>query len=607
MSAPVSLRRWQAEALPLGLDALERRRNGLIQATTGAGKSVFLAELLRRWREKHPPGEGAVVVTTPSRKLVEQLAATFEAHLGPGIVGRYYTSAKQDRREVVVCCNASVIALAARMEAAGRSVDVWVADECHRTESEGVKGKDAAPGADVMAGLLKANRRLGLTATPFRSDEAEALTLYDECIYSYPPADALRDGVIVPVRYVLPDVDDVEVDRWTAEQIAALGDRATRGPGAVDASSIADAEEYVAFLAGRGVEARAIHSRQPPETQRETLALLQAGRLDCVVHVAMLVEGVDLPWLRWLAVRRDTGSRIRWIQQVGRVIRSHPGKAEAIVIDPHGQSLDYSPTYAAALGWPDEEAEAKAAKETREREAREVDEAETPELRYTAKVTAVARYLRALRNAVAAEGVELQGRGKGKRDEAPTDRQTTLIKRMSGLAFGLDDPHGQTVARVAAAPWSLTLGSASDLIDILGGVAAIRRHRPGLWAPPFLIPAPPDRATLNEGGRPVVVYAGAAMRGPFVAGVVVAGGVAILGRVRPKEPGDRLGTIYTRILDWCRAQGLGKVRVSLGDVARLAGAEYVDAKDNPAVSRAWALLTRAERDGVAPQSIGAGE
>lgn len=599
MSAPLKLRRWQAEALPLALAALEAGRPGLVQATTGAGKSIFLAELLRRWREVHPATEGAVVVTTPSRKLVEQLSATFEGILGAGVVGRYYTAAKQDRREVVVCCNASVAALAARLEVAGRPVAVWIADECHRTESEGVKGADAGPGAAEMAGLLKARRRMGLTATPFRSDEEEALTLYDEVIYTYPPAEAMRDGVIVPTRYILPDVDDVEVDAWTTDAILALGDRAARGPGAVDASSIADAEEYVAFLAGRGLDARAIHSKQTPDMQRRTLAALQAGDLDCVVHVAMLVEGVDLPWLRWLAVRRETGSRIRWIQQVGRVIRAAPGKSEAVVIDPHAQSMDYSPTYAAALGWTDEQEEEKQREELRERERRDVEDAETPEERYVAKVSAVCRYLRALRSAVAAEGVQLQERREGRRGDSPTDRQIAFLRRLSSMSYALDDPHGQMVARIVAAPWAMTLGSAGDAIDILTGVSAwTRRHPKVLWKPAAPIPLPPERATEREDARPVVAYVGAAMRGPRVAGVVVRDGSVVLGKVREKVKGDTPGTVTGRLVDWATANcGSVIVRCSDATVARLhpSRPEYADAKDNPAVSRAWAMIVRAER------------
>lgn len=602
MSAPLTLRRWQGEAIPVALAGLEAGEAGIVQATTGAGKSIFLAELLRRWRLVHPPAEGLVVVTTPTRKLTEQLGKTFRDILGGHVVGLYYTRAKQDRREVIVCCNASVPALAARLAATGRKVALWIADECHRTETEGVKGVETGPSADELAGLLRAERLGGLTATPFRSREGDTLTLYTHTWYTYPPAQALRDGVIVHTRYVLPDTDDVEVDTWTADEILKLGDRATRGPGAVDAESIADAESYVGHLAGRGIVARSMHSKQAPEVQADTLRALEAGEIDCVVHVSMLVEGVDLPWLRWLAVRRKTGSRIRWIQQVGRVIRAFVGKREAVVIDPHAQSMDYSPTYAAALGWPDPEAEETARRELVEREAREAtDEEATPEARHVARVGAVCRYLRALRNAIAAEGVSLDTRReRGTRYDAATERQLAQIQRMRRIVHGIGEPHGSEVGRLAAAPWILTLGSASDAIDLLAGVSAwARRHPDGaLWSPAAPVPLPPE-VVHEAGARPSVVYVAGAIRGQRVAGVVVRDGREVLCKVRNKKPGDHVQAVTTSLVEWATAGGATSIRTSNAIVARSMGlthgVQYVEDKDNPALRKAWSAIVREEK------------
>ena len=99
------LRKWQSEALPAALCSIYAHRAGVVAATTGAGKSILQAEILRLYLLNSPYAR--VVVTTPSIRLVDQLAETFSAWLPPGMVGKWYTHHKQGGRQVIVCCNPS--------------------------------------------------------------------------------------------------------------------------------------------------------------------------------------------------------------------------------------------------------------------------------------------------------------------------------------------------------------------------------------------------------------------------------------------------------------------------------------------------------------------
>jgi hypothetical protein len=66
----------------------------------------------------------------------------------------------------------------------------------------------------------------------------------------------------------------------------------------------------------------------------------------------MLSEGVDMPWLRWMALRQARGSRVEFLQEFGRVLRAAPGKTEAVIFDPWEKSLDHPMT-----GWLEIEAD----------------------------------------------------------------------------------------------------------------------------------------------------------------------------------------------------------------------------------------------------------
>lgn len=616
----LKLRKWQEEAIPLALGALERGDAGVVSATTGAGKSIFLAELLRRWRETHPPGEGAVVVTTPSRKLVEQLSGTLAGVLGAHVVGRYYTRAKQDRREVIVCCNPSVPRLADALSTQGRPVAVWVADECHRTESPTMMsgGEEASDGdADVngreMLARLNAGRRLGLTATPFRSEADERLTLFDRLVYQYPPAEALRDGVIVPWRIVPwgEERPDADVDDACVTLIRELGDRATRGPGVVNARTIEDAEAYAARLTREGIDARPIHSALTAAEQEANVAALRAGALDCLVHVSMLVEGVDYPWLRWGCLRRPVGARVRFIQEIGRFLRAdaeNPGKTEAVLLDPNNLFGAFQVTYEAALGWvePEVEEEPGAPGEEELAEAAECDDEDAagkpkpPAVVMAARTTALERYVRLLQLALIAEGVTEGAsafRGGAWRAGGPSEKQSGALRRLARLSKRLAADHREAVRKIVDTDGLLTKGLASDLIDLFHGVERL----PGgaTWTP-----ASPVRVPVGAAFETVVdpvVYVAGGMKDGWAAIALVRGREVLYTRARPAQRGDRWVSLASAAAVLAvRQYGAVEVASSEPDVVASVRAPAVGRlavrAENPAESVVWRTIRGAIED-----------
>lgn len=314
------LRTWQTEALAALESAWGRNERPLLHACTGAGKSRLLAEICSRTM-------GKILLTTPTQALVDQLSATIAAHCGRGQVGRVYQYAYEPNRRIVVTCHNSLA-----KALSGASYDVWLADEAHRLEGDDLR--------TIQQGIT-ASLAAGLTATPFRGDQ-RGLQTWTELAYSYTSHDAVRDGVLVPWRVVrwdgtgTDDTDDI-VAGWV---------RGAGGRGIVSAVSISDAEEYAAKL---GSNAAAVHSRLPKSEITRRVKQLANGELQCLVHVNLLTEGIDLPWLEWLALRRRVSSPVRLVQEVGRVLRASPGKTHATLYDPHDALGALGLTHAAAL------------------------------------------------------------------------------------------------------------------------------------------------------------------------------------------------------------------------------------------------------------------
>lgn len=311
------LRDWQFDALHAVLERLDERP--VVRAVMGAGKSILLAEVVKHRLQAPPYGPAEVIVTAPTQKLVDQLSETIEWWAGCK-VGKWYAHSHQLRR-VVVACQDSLGSLAEELERHKAHVMLWIADECHRTET-----------AEVIAAIerIAPVRRVGFTATPWRAEEHEEISLFDVLAYDYSPQQAMADGVVVR-----PIIEHYSGSAETIDDACVEMIRGAEGPGIVNATSITDADEFAKLLSSRGIEAMSVHSGHTRERQSETISRLHHGDLKCIVHVNMLSEGVDLPWLMWLCCRRPVRSRVRFAQEVGRVLRSHPGKTHAIVYDPH--------------------------------------------------------------------------------------------------------------------------------------------------------------------------------------------------------------------------------------------------------------------------------
>jgi hypothetical protein len=218
-------------------------------------------------------------------------------------------------------------------------ISLWISDECHKTECDQMLG---------WARWTDPRHVVGLTATPWRSQEGEGLSLFDELVYDYPPDAAMRDGVVLPpdIRpYTGPTAD---LDEVVAQMIQDVIAETGGAPGVVNAKNTTDADSLAEYLTAHGIESRAVHY-QSSAGKDDLIDQLRVGDLDCLVHCNMLAEGVDLPWLTWICLRRPSASRVRFAQEVGRVVRTHRGKDRAIVLDPHDLFNSFGLDYEAVL------------------------------------------------------------------------------------------------------------------------------------------------------------------------------------------------------------------------------------------------------------------
>lgn len=497
--SPRAPRRWQAEALPLVQAAIRAGDQPIVHAVMGSGKSVLIARVCRLALERLPAG-AKIVVSTPTVKLVEQLAATIAEGCGADSVCCYYTHARDVHAPIVVVCHPSMRDLAGAL--GGAPVRLWVADEVHKTESDEVKQAIA---------LMAPAFRVGFTATPFRSEVAETLSLWNSLAYSYSLGDALRDGVLVQWEIVTWDGDGFDAVETDAICVSLVGNHAPAGPGIVSSQSIEDAEQVAEAFTASGIPAEAIHSRLGRKLQRQRLEDLRTGKLRCLVHVSLLAEGVDLPWLRWMCLRRKVKARVRFIQEIGRGLRSEapadtpPGlapKTRCVFIDPFDLFGDHALSHPEALG---------AAIDCSTPDLDDEEEDDFPLLDLPPKgrevpkavaVDAVGAWARRVVSVLELAGVFSRdprwGQDAGWRRRRLTDKQRATLGKMAWAKAHFPAEHREAIAAICAHPAPLRQGIASDLISALMGVADAAKpyraaHKPWPWPGGLDVPRLPDR------------------------------------------------------------------------------------------------------------------
>ncbi len=331
-NAPVVPRKWQDKALPVILEHYSKPNpsRAVVYAVTGSGKSIFIAQVCACIQTE---GDEVIVISTSRQSLVRQIRDTVRERLegnefmATPMVGAYFTGSKDVSQKVIVCCNASLANLADCLTKIGRRVCFWICDELHRSECKSMRA-----GADK----LMADRALGLSATPFLANVKKAISNFDEVIVRYTVADGLADGVIVPWEVRNWEGGEVSLDEACLAMMKALGKR-----GVVNAVTIDDALAFAKYATDAGYIIKVVHSEMPHSEIADIIQEFRTEQIDAICHVDLLSEGVDIPEILHMTLRRVVSSRNRFIQEIGRGIRAYFNKATGevkthlTICDPH--------------------------------------------------------------------------------------------------------------------------------------------------------------------------------------------------------------------------------------------------------------------------------
>lgn len=232
--------------------------------------------------------------------------------------------------------------------------DLLIIDECHLAVAETYQAivRWAGPRAYL----------LGLTATPERLDGRGLGEMFDLLVPTCSTQDLIDEGLLAAIRYYAPTGVDLsgvrtrgnDFDRGdlaaamdkpkiTGSAVAEYRKVAHGRPAIAFCVSIEHAQHVAAEFRAAGYRAVAISGESDPVERDAALTGLQTGRLDVVCNCALWVAGVDAPAVSCIIQLAPTQSLVKYLQSIGRGLRTHPGKADCVILDHAGNLSRHGP------------------------------------------------------------------------------------------------------------------------------------------------------------------------------------------------------------------------------------------------------------------------
>ena len=135
------------------------------------------------------------------------------------------------------------------------------------------------------------------------------------------------------------DLADALEDSAAFDVIAEVWqDKASERPTVAFMPNVATARRLAATLQQRDVAAEVIHGGMDKKARDGVYARYDSGATRVIVNVMCLTEGWDAPHTSCAIIGRPTLNPGLFIQMVGRTLRLHPGKKDALILDLAGAS-----------------------------------------------------------------------------------------------------------------------------------------------------------------------------------------------------------------------------------------------------------------------------
>jgi superfamily II DNA or RNA helicase len=316
----------------------------LLYAPTGFGKTEVAMAIMKAVAEKFKK----CAMVLDRIVLVDQTSRRLDKYgIQHGVMQAGHWRDKPD--EHIQVCSSQTL----EMRKSFPEIDLLIVDECHVTRKGLVK-------------FIKENphiRVIGLTATPFTKGLGD---IYTHVVGATPTGDLIDKGWLVPLKvYVAKEIDMTGIKKrageWAAEDVTAQGIKIVGDvvhewhkktheifgkpvKTIVFSAGVEHSRELVNRFAIAGYNFVSISYKEDDQYKKEIIEEFSKPDTDIhgLIATDILTRGFDVSdVLIGVSARPFSKSFSSHVQQMGRVMRSHPGKEFGVWLDHSGNFLRF--------------------------------------------------------------------------------------------------------------------------------------------------------------------------------------------------------------------------------------------------------------------------
>lgn len=343
------LRKYQADAVEVGIETAKSKTRGILVLPTGSGKSLVIANIAKKM-------EGKTLIFQPSKEILEQNLAKMLSY-GERDIGVY--SASMDSRTFGKITFATIGSIANKDELF-KNFNYILIDECHLVNSKDGMYENFINSLDVPT--------IGLTATPFRLrsrrdldgntvSESKILTrtrpkIFKKIVHITQIKELYDLGFLAPLNYITTGYDQRDIRSNTTksgfdeDSLREYNRRAQLNERVVQRLMKSESRYKLVFnqfvddstaiqeeLKRYSVDSFQVSAKTKKKDREEILERFKSGDISNILNVGVLTVGFDFPELDEIVLSRPTKSVALYYQMIGRGIRVCPGKKGCTLVD----------------------------------------------------------------------------------------------------------------------------------------------------------------------------------------------------------------------------------------------------------------------------------
>ena len=353
-----ALRDYQEEAVEIAVKALEKEKHPfVIQAATGAGKSLIIAAICHRIDEP-------ILILQPSKEILEQNYQKLLSYDTTLDVGIY--SASKGRREIAKFTFATIGSIYKKPEQFKHFKYVLI-DECHGVNPKNLEG--------MLTSFLRAidcQHVCGLTATPYRIDQVwirdnwgmlnataslkminriSRTPFFRKILFKIETGELIERGYLCPIRYYVEpaELDELVVNStgadytkdsmnryWNSKRLARIAaavhfSHENNKRTLIFCSSLSQARAALSMVKEKGIAAAMVSGETPLKEREAIIELYRKGDIKHLFNVGVFTTGFDVPELDCIVLARPTMSLALYYQMIGRGVRKDPENPDKVL------------------------------------------------------------------------------------------------------------------------------------------------------------------------------------------------------------------------------------------------------------------------------------